>query len=251
MTALTWKRLPNGDRQAAEHPIRLIKPYSRRHDAAGWLVKVPLDRDSTFDDGWHWTTVVNPTYLKNRGGMHLEGGDYNEARALVAEHLPYILEQIPADYGQPEPAPEPAPSAADPGPAFAYRRVTDDIARQIKEHGGFASGAKLPSEPELETQYGVSRIVIRRALDELRSMGLIVTEQGRGSFVAETPTIEETRGWRCGCGCGTPVRETSVYAPGHDARHRDQLVDLLVGNGTVRDRATRISHLITGLRGQR
>lgn len=63
---------------------------------------------------------------------------------------------------------------------------------------------------------------------------------------APAPTIEETNGWRCACGCQTPVPAERVYAPGHHARHRDQLVDLLVGTGSLRSRANRLNHLIAG-----
>jgi len=44
-------------------------------------------------------------------------------------------------------------------------------------------GQKLPSEKELCEHFGVSRTVVRQALDELASRNLIVTNKGRGSFV--------------------------------------------------------------------
>lgn len=131
---------------------------------------------------------------------------------------------------------------------YAYRRVADAIRARIAD-GTLSPGAKLPSETALVDQHGASRIVVRQALQILRVDGVITTHHGRGSFVAPAPSVEETHGWRCGCGCGTPVNQTRVYASGHDARHRDHLVDLLVGRGTVRDRANRISHLIRGLEG--
>lgn len=42
---------------------------------------------------------------------------------------------------------------------------------------------KLPPENELAKQFGVSRITIRRALGELEREGLVLREQGRGTFV--------------------------------------------------------------------
>jgi hypothetical protein len=53
--------------------------------------------------------------------------------------------------------------------------------------------------------------------------------------------------WPCACGCGESVSSSRVYRPGHDARHRDQLVDLLVGHGSTRERANAIASLIKGL----
>lgn len=49
-------------------------------------------------------------------------------------------------------------------------------------------GDKLPTEMELAEQFGVSRITSKRALEELRSAGLIYRVRGRGSFVSETIT---------------------------------------------------------------
>ena len=46
-----------------------------------------------------------------------------------------------------------------------------------------ASGSmKLPSESELSSQLGVSRITIRRALDELEQEGTVIRIHGRGTF---------------------------------------------------------------------
>ena len=44
------------------------------------------------------------------------------------------------------------------------------------------SGEQLPPEPELCDQYGVSRITLRHAVDDLIQDGLLVREQGRGTF---------------------------------------------------------------------
>lgn len=64
----------------------------------------------------------------------------------------------------------------------AYATIADDLRAQILD-GALSSGDQLPSEPDLMTDYGVSRIVVRQALDVLRGEGLIVKQQGRGSFV--------------------------------------------------------------------
>ncbi|HEX7741285.1 MAG TPA: GntR family transcriptional regulator [Sphingobium sp.] len=44
--------------------------------------------------------------------------------------------------------------------------------------------ASLPSEAELCTQFGVSRIVVREALNQLVAERLVYKHQGRGAFVA-------------------------------------------------------------------
>ncbi len=45
-------------------------------------------------------------------------------------------------------------------------------------------GEKLPSEHELARLLGVSRPVLREALGHMRALGLIVSKNGRGSFIA-------------------------------------------------------------------
>jgi len=49
--------------------------------------------------------------------------------------------------------------------------------------GSHQSGALLPSDGELERRFAVSRITVRRALDELRQLGLVRREHGRGTRV--------------------------------------------------------------------
>jgi GntR family transcriptional regulator len=46
-----------------------------------------------------------------------------------------------------------------------------------------AAGSKLPSEAELEVEFGVSRITVRQALAALHAKGLIQKINGKGSFV--------------------------------------------------------------------
>lgn len=51
------------------------------------------------------------------------------------------------------------------------------------ESGEFSEGDRLPAESELADKFGVSRPIIREALSQLRSQGLIVSRRGSGSYV--------------------------------------------------------------------
>jgi GntR family transcriptional regulator len=46
---------------------------------------------------------------------------------------------------------------------------------------------KLPSERSLAEEYGVAYQTVRHAMKVLRERGLIITRQGRGTFVAPRP----------------------------------------------------------------
>lgn len=67
-----------------------------------------------------------------------------------------------------------------------YNEIAADLRRRLGD-GEFAAGRLLPSEGELTRAYVASRVTIRRALDLLRSEGLVESRQGFGWFVAADP----------------------------------------------------------------
>lgn len=72
-------------------------------------------------------------------------------------------------------------------PAPLYARVKQMITQQI--HSGlWLPHQRVPSESELVTQLGFSRMTINRALRELTAEGLLVRMQGVGTFVAVPKT---------------------------------------------------------------
>ena len=65
-----------------------------------------------------------------------------------------------------------------------YYQLQELLHQQIGS-GRFRVGDALPSEGELCRIFGVSRIVVRQALEVLEDDGEIVRRQGKGTFVAE------------------------------------------------------------------
>ena len=59
----------------------------------------------------------------------------------------------------------------------------------IVSSGVFSAGDLLPSESEMGSYYGVTRLTIRQAVGELVREGILVRERGRGTFVAQPKLI--------------------------------------------------------------
>jgi GntR family transcriptional regulator len=66
-----------------------------------------------------------------------------------------------------------------------YLQIIDQIKQKIFI-GDWPAGQALPSIRELSAATKVSVITVKRAYTELEEQGVIVTQAGRGSFVADT-----------------------------------------------------------------
>jgi GntR family transcriptional regulator len=67
-------------------------------------------------------------------------------------------------------------------------RLASDLRERVMRNE-WTVGQRLPAESDLASAYGVSRATVRQALKSLEQDGLIVTRQGRGSFVVEHAMI--------------------------------------------------------------
>lgn len=67
-----------------------------------------------------------------------------------------------------------------------WKYIRDVLADEIRQ-GIILSGELLPTEKHFSKRFNVHRHTIRRAMQELREIGLIRTDQGRGSVVLEQP----------------------------------------------------------------
>jgi GntR family transcriptional regulator len=77
-----------------------------------------------------------------------------------------------------QPVPEPA----------AYLRVAADLRARIAS-GDLSPGAKLPTETRLTEQYGVSRTVVKWAINSLKGAGLVEGRRGSGVYVRQFARI--------------------------------------------------------------
>jgi GntR family transcriptional regulator len=68
-----------------------------------------------------------------------------------------------------------------------YTEIADDLESRVTA-GEFGAGRVLPSESELSSGYGVSRVTVRKALERLRTDGLVDARQGFGWFVSADPS---------------------------------------------------------------
>lgn len=68
--------------------------------------------------------------------------------------------------------------------------VTQEVFRYLNDGiacGVWKPGDKLPSESELSAQLSASRISVRSAIGRLSGLGLVASQQGKGTFVCHPP----------------------------------------------------------------
>jgi GntR family transcriptional regulator len=69
------------------------------------------------------------------------------------------------------------------GAAPLYQRIATDVLRTIEDRK-MQPGAPLPTEAELCAAYGVSRITVRKALDELVARHVVERRRGSGTYIS-------------------------------------------------------------------
>ena len=73
----------------------------------------------------------------------------------------------------------------------AAQRLSDQLAAALASRvasGELAPGDRLPTEQQLAAAHGVSRTVVREAVHQLKSQGLLRSRQGSGVFVTDGAT---------------------------------------------------------------
>jgi GntR family transcriptional regulator len=111
-----------------------------------------------------------------------------------------------------------------------YRQLKKAIQAAIL-NDTYRQGEKIPTEPELSEQYSVSRITVRKAVEELVKEGYLVKQQGKGTFVSLPKIdrkIEHVMGFTAACQANgfsshSEVTKTEVIKGDADLRKALQL----------------------------
>lgn len=97
-----------------------------------------------------------------------------------------------------------------PATSLKYAEIAERIRARINS-GEYEPGDRLPSEPHIQQEFGgVSKAtVLRAAMAQLRSEGLVETRHGLGTFVRESKELVRWAGSRYKAGEGSPNRNTA------------------------------------------
>jgi GntR family transcriptional regulator len=95
-------------------------------------------------------------------------------------------------------------------------RVRDELTQRI-DRGMLPAGSRLPSEPALATELGVSRATLREALRALESEGLVRRLWGAGTFVADSRRVANSLDLNFGV--TDAIRAAGMRAGIEQARH--------------------------------
>jgi len=78
----------------------------------------------------------------------------------------------------------PARTTVDPESATPVYVQVAEILRARIESGELVPDRPVPSEAQLQQEFGIARGTARKGIALLRELGLVVTVRGRGSFVS-------------------------------------------------------------------
>lgn len=67
--------------------------------------------------------------------------------------------------------------------SYLYETLKEDIQKKVRS-GEYRPGRQIPTEAELCAMYGVSRVTVRRAINELIEMSVLEAKRGRGTYVS-------------------------------------------------------------------
>ncbi|WP_214108071.1 GntR family transcriptional regulator [Acrocarpospora catenulata] len=72
---------------------------------------------------------------------------------------------------------------------YVYMRLADHITARIQA-GELLTGNRLPGERDLAEEYGVALGTVRRAVEELRQRGLVITLPAKGTYITDRKRLQ-------------------------------------------------------------
>ena len=73
-----------------------------------------------------------------------------------------------------------------------YYQVYTVLAQRVRE-GEWSLDTPMPTEQDFSAAFGVSRVTIRKALNMMQEEGLVLRQQGRGTYALVPPTKRQSR----------------------------------------------------------
>ena len=105
-----------------------------------------------------------------------------------------------------------------------FQQLAEELRKALRA-GEYPPGSQLPTEHQLCGRYGVSRVTVRKALEELSQRGEVVRRPGKGTFVADkkfqrdlTSVLSFTEMCRrMGCAPGARTVKIALEPPDEEA----------------------------------
>ncbi len=105
-------------------------------------------------------------------------------------------------------------SRKDPNSDFLYQQIATQLRAAI-DTGGYLPGARLPSMDRLAAEFGVNKITVLKALDELKNEGVVFSVPAQGTFVTQTRRAEASRKGTFAVGLLSRVLNPREFGPYH------------------------------------
>lgn len=112
-----------------------------------------------------------------------------------------------------------------------YLEIVADICRRI-DAGEYENDSKIPSVAELCAHYGVSKITVNKALNDLVQMGIVTRRRGAGTFVKAGSLGPSAYAWSE----ATRIDGTTAHYAGQGKTVNSRVIDFSVvdSNAEVR-----------------
>lgn len=121
-----------------------------------------------------------------------------------------------------------------------YMAIKNIILEEIKT-GIFKKGELIPSEKILQEKYNVSRITVKRALDELALEGYVSRAQGKGTFV-ETDHVKSIPFEKKMISCSDEIRAINMTPSRKTVKHEVFVADKVIARELEIPEGSRVLH---------